>query len=67
MTVNLTNPIFHDENKARDHFEKIRWPNGPYCPHCGNADPEEDDHQTHQQNLTVRACISARSAVSSLP
>ena len=37
--MNLTNPIFHDENKAREHLESIRWPNGPYCPHCGNADP----------------------------
>lgn len=31
----LTNPIFHDENAARAHFEAIRWPNGPVCPHCG--------------------------------
>ncbi|HEY5338521.1 MAG TPA: IS1595 family transposase [Rhizomicrobium sp.] len=34
-TVNLTDPIFHDENAARAHFERIRWPNGPECPHCG--------------------------------
>lgn len=38
--MNLTDPIFHDENKAREHLEHIRWPEGPYCPHCGNADPE---------------------------
>lgn len=37
--MNLSDPIFHDENKARAHFEAIRWPLGPYCPHCGNADP----------------------------
>jgi transposase-like protein len=37
MTVNLTDPIFTDENKAREHLEAIRWPNGPYCPHCGEA------------------------------
>lgn len=36
--MNLTNPIFHDEEAARAHFEAIRWPNGPHCPHCGNAD-----------------------------
>jgi transposase-like protein len=34
-TVNLTDPIFHDEEKARAHFEACRWPNGPECPHCG--------------------------------
>ncbi len=39
--TNLTDPIFHDEDKARAHFEAIRWPNGPYCPHCGNADEDE--------------------------
>jgi transposase-like protein len=38
MTVNLTDPIFTDEDKARAYFEEIRWPNGPVCPHCGNAD-----------------------------
>jgi transposase-like protein len=41
MTIDLTNAIFHDEAKAREHLERIRWPNGPYCPHCGNADPEK--------------------------
>jgi len=35
MTVNLTDPIFHDEDAARAHMEAIRWPNGPFCPHCG--------------------------------
>src|SRR5260370_16870279 len=37
MTVNLTDPIFNDEDKARAYFEEIRWPNGVTCPHCGNA------------------------------
>ena len=38
MSLDLTDPIFTDERKAREHFEAIRWPNGPVCPHCGNAD-----------------------------
>lgn len=38
--MNLTDPIFHDEDKAREHLEKLRWPEGPWCPHCGNADPD---------------------------
>lgn len=37
----LTNPIFHDEDKARKHLEALRWPNGPICPHCGNADQDK--------------------------
>ena len=36
--VDLTNPIFTDLEAARKHFEAIRWPNGPYCPHCGQYD-----------------------------
>jgi len=34
----LTNPIFTNDDAARRHLEKIRWPEGPICPHCGNAD-----------------------------
>jgi hypothetical protein len=37
MTVDLTNPIFHDEDAARRHFEAMRWPDGPICPHCGSV------------------------------
>lgn len=34
-SVDLTNSIFTDPDAARKHFETIRWPNGPYCPFCG--------------------------------
>ena len=33
--VDLTKPIYHDENAARKHLERLLWPNGPACPHCG--------------------------------
>lgn len=36
----LTDKIFHDDEAAREHLEAIRWPNGPVCPHCGNADQD---------------------------
>jgi transposase-like protein len=36
MNVNLTNPIFHDEDKARAHIEAQRWNGEPSCPHCGS-------------------------------
>ena len=36
--MNITDPIYSDENKAREHLEKLQWPDGPFCPHCGNAD-----------------------------
>ncbi|MGI8567776.1 MAG: IS1595 family transposase [Methylocella sp.] len=34
----LTNPIFTDAEKAREHLEALYWPDGPACRHCGNAD-----------------------------
>ncbi len=34
----LSNPIYHDADKAREHLEAIRWPDGPICPHCGVID-----------------------------
>jgi transposase-like protein len=36
--TDITNPIFQDENKARAYLEKQRWPNGAYCPHCGDSE-----------------------------
>ncbi len=37
--TDLTAPMFHSEVAAREYFEAQRWPHGPNCPHCGNADP----------------------------
>ena len=34
-------PEFHDEDKAREALEALRWPDGPICPHCGNSDQEK--------------------------
>jgi transposase-like protein len=32
-------PMFYDEDKARQALEAELWPDGPYCRHCGNSDP----------------------------
>ena len=29
---------FHNEEAAFEYVEAHLWPNGPTCPHCGNAD-----------------------------
>ena len=34
----LTKPIFTSESAARKHLERVRWPDGPICPHCGAVD-----------------------------
>jgi transposase-like protein len=35
MTLNLKAKIYTDEEAARAHLERIQWPDGPVCPHCG--------------------------------
>ena len=40
-TATFQNPMFHDEDKAREALEAELWPNGPYCRHCGNSDPDK--------------------------
>ncbi len=50
MTANLTNPIFTDETKAREHFEALRWPTGRVCYHCGVV-----DQSTLMQGKTTRS------------
>jgi len=32
--LDLTNPIYTDENAAREHLEALHWPDGPVCPRC---------------------------------
>ena len=36
--TDLTNPIYSDANKAREHLEALHWPHGPVCPRCGALD-----------------------------
>jgi transposase-like protein len=34
--MNITAPRFTDPDAAREHLEALRWPDGPFCPHCGS-------------------------------
>jgi transposase-like protein len=36
--IDILNPIFTNEDKAREHLEALTWPDGPHCPHCGEAE-----------------------------
>src|SRR6266446_749958 len=44
---------FSDEDKAREFVEKLRWPDGPICPHCGEVnnayrlEPTKSKKDTH--------------------
>jgi transposase-like protein len=65
MSVDLTNPIFTNEDAARKHFEAIRWPNGPVCPHCGvmNEATELKGESTRHGLYKCRACEQQFSAM----
>jgi transposase-like protein len=49
-------PMFHDEDKAREALEAVRWPDGAICPHCGNSDQDklakvEGQKKSHRRGL----------------
>jgi transposase-like protein len=33
--LDLRNPIFNNDDAAREHLEQLLWRDGPYCPRCG--------------------------------
>ena len=49
--TDLTALIFTDPNKAREHLEAIRWPDGPYCPHCGGMNARQLKGKSHRPGL----------------
>jgi len=56
MTAIFQEPVFQDENVARETLEAVRWPDGPYCPHCGCSDQDriakvEGVKQSHRPGL----------------
>jgi transposase-like protein len=58
MTVNLKAKIYTDETAARKHLEKLHWPSGPICPHCGVVDEATllDGKSTRPGVYKCRAC-----------
>lgn len=54
----LQNPIFHDEDKAREWLESHLWPEGPVCPHCGSVDVTTLHGKAHRAGL--RQCNDCR-------
>lgn len=38
LPIELSDPCYHDDEAARIMLESIRWPDGPFCPHCGSFD-----------------------------
>jgi transposase-like protein len=51
MNTNVYQPHFLDEDKAREHLEAIRWPDGPECPHCGLINATKLTGKSHRKGL----------------
>jgi transposase-like protein len=48
------------EDEAREHIEKIRWPDGAFCPHCGSINVVRLQGKSHRPGLlTCRDCRGA--------
>ena len=62
---------FSDEDKARQFVEKLRWPDGPVCPKCGEVnnayrlEPKPSKKGTHVRK-GVRIATSRSTSGSSL-
>ena len=63
MDADLLQPHFQDHDKAREYLEAKRWPDGPFCPHCGVIGDAvrltfEEGAKSHARRglLNCRAC-----------
>ncbi len=46
------------EDEAREYIEKIRWPDGPFCPHCASVNVYRMQGETIRKGLL--ACRDCR-------
>jgi transposase-like protein len=60
MTANLQNPIFTNENKAREWLEARVWRTGPVCPHCGSTGDDVTKLEGKAHRAGVYQCNGCR-------
>jgi transposase-like protein len=51
MSIDLTDPSFHDETKAREWLENSRWAGQPACCHCGSLSVLRLQGKAHRPGL----------------
>jgi transposase-like protein len=55
--MNLSTISKLTEEQARETFERIRWPQGPVCPHCGSVEATKLEGMAHREGLyKCRGC-----------
>jgi transposase-like protein len=63
MATAITAPYFHDDDKAREYLEAIRWPHGPVCPHCkteGGWTIESKPNSKNKVRPGLYKCVAPR-------
>ena len=61
MSSVISDRHFHDERAAYAYVEARIWPNGPTCPHCGNADAKRIRlMEGKSTRIGVRQCNECR-------
>ena len=55
LTLISISTQYTSDDKAREYFESLRWPDGPICPHCGNADTDRIYKVTPNPEKKIRA------------
>jgi len=60
----LAEPHFHDDDAARVYFEKIRWPDGRVCPHCGVIGGEYVTKRAGRYRCGAKGCRKDFSTIS---
>ena len=63
--MKLTDPVFHDEAKAREFMESQRWPDCPFA--LTAATPTVTGSLASRARLTGPACSSVPSAPTNSP
>jgi transposase-like protein len=49
--MNLSEISRLTEDQAREYFERVRWPDGPVCPHCGSVESTKLQGKVHRAGL----------------
>ncbi len=53
----FTAPHFNDETAAREYLERLTWPEGPVCAHCGSIN---DAYKTNRPGVYRCAAVECR-------
>lgn len=58
LTLSVYEPRFTDPIEAATYLESIRWPDGPVCPHCGEA--ERRPYPLKSETRKLYKCAACR-------